>query len=420
MDPPDKVILVISQVYVPDPASVGQHMADAAAEMARRGWNVRVLTSARGYDDPSRQYAAHETRDGVRIDRLPLSSFGKGSVAARLAGQLLFLFQCFIHGILMGRISALFVTTSPPLTSLAAVPLSILKRAPLKYWVMDVNPDQMIELGKLSPAAPMARMFNFLNRRILRRAELIVALDRFMAERLLKKADIADKLEVMPPWPHDEHLEALEHDANPFRAEHKLTGKFVFMYSGNHGFSTPIKTILDAALRMRDRDDIVFMFIGGGVRKQEVKDIIAAHGADNIRDLPYQPLDQIRYSLSAADVHLVSVGDDVVGVVHPCKVYGAMAVARPILLLGPDPCHISDLIRKHDIGWHIHHGDIEQAERTLRAIADTRPARLHEMGQRARAVITEHLSQRMLTTRFCDLLERRDAGRASPPIREHA
>ena len=49
-------LLVLSQVYVPDPASVGQHMADAAQSMAARGYRVRVLTAGRGYDDPSVKY----------------------------------------------------------------------------------------------------------------------------------------------------------------------------------------------------------------------------------------------------------------------------------------------------------------------------------------------------------------------------
>lgn len=68
------------------------------------------------------------------------------------------------------------------------------------------------------------------------------------------------------------------------------------------------------------------MCIGGGNGKKEVDDKIAA-GARNILSLPYQPLEEIKFSLSAADVHVVSMGDDMVGIVHPCKVYGAMTVA---------------------------------------------------------------------------------------------
>ena len=35
--------------------------------------------------------------------------------------------------------------------------------------------------------------------------------------------------------------------------------------------------------------------------------------------------------------------------------------SRPILLLGPDPCHVSDLVREHRLGWQISHGDVDAA-----------------------------------------------------------
>jgi len=69
MTPRPKTLLVLSQVFVPDPASVGQHMADVAFEMARRGHKVLVYASARGYENPSVIYPAHETLQGVEIRR---------------------------------------------------------------------------------------------------------------------------------------------------------------------------------------------------------------------------------------------------------------------------------------------------------------------------------------------------------------
>jgi len=279
-------------------------------------------------------------------------------------------------------------------------------RVPIKYWVMDLNPDQMIVLGRLTERSLPARVFNFINRRILNRAADVVVLDRFMAERLARKCDVSAKQTLMPPWPHDDHLAVVNHADNPFRREHDLNGKFVIMYSGNHGYSTPITTVLQAALKLQDMDNLVFMFIGGGVGKKEVEDTIAEHKPPNIVSLPYQPLDQIKYSLSAADVHLVSAGDTVVGVVHPCKVYGAMAVSRPILLLGPDPCHVSDLLSEHRLGWHIMHGDVDAAVATLREIVETPAAEIKAMGERGRDIITTRLGKQVLCGRFCDVLER--------------
>ncbi len=408
--PRSGTILVLSQVYVPDPASVGQHMADAAAELSQRGHRVVVLTSARGYDDPTVKYPPHETRDGVEIRRLPFSSFGKASIPRRLLGGVLFMLQCIVRGLFTPKLEAILVSTSPPMCAAAAMVIAFFRRVPIKYWVMDLNPDQMIELGKLRPDALPVKLYNTFNRMILRRSADVVALDRFMAARLNRKIDVNHKLAVMPPWPHDDHLGIVRHEENPFRKEHGLDGKFVIMYSGNHGFSTPVKTVVDAALKLQHRDDIVFMFIGGGVGKKDVDNAIAEHKPKNIVSLPYQPLDRIKYSLSAADVHLVSVGNDVVGVVHPCKVYGAMAVSRPILLLGPDPGHVSDLVRDHRLGWQITHGDVDGAVKTLEAIVATPRAELDAMGERARDLIDRELSKQVLCGRFCDVVESGLAG----------
>lgn len=399
-------LLVLSQVYPPDPASVGQHMADAAEAMAARGWRVVVYSANRGYDDPSVKYAPREQRNGVTVRRLGLSSFGKSSIALRLLAGTLFMIQCVARGLFVRRLGCILVSTSPPMCSVAAMLVGAVRRAPIKYWVMDLNPDQMIELNRITERSLPARLFNWLNRRILRRANDVIVLDRFMADRLNRKRDVRDKQTLLPPWPHDDHLEVVVHADNPFRREHGLDGKFVIMYSGNHGFSTPVGTVLEAALRLQDHPELVFMFIGGGVGKREVDDTIARHKPSNIRSLPYQPLSQIKYSLSAADVHLVSVGDTVVGVVHPCKVYGAMAVARPILLLGPDPCHVSDIVSEHGIGWHINHGDVDGAVETIERIIATPPGELQSMGLRARELVTSQFSKDRLCARFCDVLER--------------
>ena len=104
-------------------------------------------------------------------------------------------------------------------------------------------------------------------------------------------------------------------------------------------------------------------------------------------------------------MHVVSIGDEVVGIVHPCKVYGAMAMSRPILLVGPSPCHVSDLIEKYHIGWHIPHGDVDRALRVLRGMVETPRERLDEMGRKAAEVIRTSLSKSILCGAYCDVME---------------
>jgi colanic acid biosynthesis glycosyl transferase WcaI len=402
-------ILVLSQVYVPDPTAVGQYLADAAEALAERGHDVRVITSARGFDDPTQKYPLRETIRGVEVVRMPFSSFGKKSIAHRLAGMVVFLTQALVRGLFTPRLGAILVSTSPPLASFAAVIIGALRGVPITYWAMDLNPDQMIQLGRIKETSLAARVFDFFNRLILRRAAAVVALDRFMGERLCRKHEITDKLTVMPPWPHAEHDGGVPHDENPFRREHNLDGKFVVMYSGNHALTNPIETILDAAVRMQHREDLVFMFIGGGIRKKSVEETIAKHKPTNIVSLPYQPLETIRYSLSAADVHLVTLGQEVVGCVHPCKVYGALALSRPILYAGPRPSHVTDLLSEDDpaqrIGWSIEHGDVDAALRAIDEIRALPQAELAAMGDRAAALVQERFDTKQMIDRFCDVIE---------------
>lgn len=397
-------VLVLSQVYIPDPAAVGQQMADAAAELARRGFRVVVFTSRRGYENPAQRYPARETLGGVDVRRLPLSSFGKQSLVRRMAAGLSFVVQCILRGVFVRKLDRILVSTSPPVCLLAALMIHAVRRAPIKFWVMDINPDQTVALGKLKPGSALVRLFDAFNRLLLRRSENIIVLDRFMAARINRKVDVSGKMSVIPPWPHDDCLERVAPEPNPFRSRHGLNGCRIIMYSGNLGLCTPVTTILRAALRVADLEKLVFLFVGGGLGRREIEEVLARHRPRNIQMLPYQPLAEIRYSLSAADVHLVTLGEGMAGIVHPCKVYGAMAAGRPILYLGPADSFIMDIMRDNSIGWHAAHGAVDAAERIIREIARLPPAQLALMGDRARAIAAEKFTGKKLCSRFCDAM----------------
>jgi hypothetical protein len=405
------VFVIISQVYVPDPAAVGQYLADAAAEMARRGYRTIVYTSRNGYEDSAVVFPKREVIDGVEVRRLPWSSFGKGSVKVRLIAQIIFLLQAMVRAMFVPGLKGLMVSTSPPACGIGGAIVSLVRRVPIKFWVMDLNPDQLVVMKVVGPKSFPVRLFDAFNLAILKRASDIVVLDRFMAERVQRKADVMHKMQVLPPWPQEGIVQSIPHASNPFRQQHVPAGKFVLMYSGNHSPANPLSTLLAAAQRLHGHPRLQVMCIGGGQGKKEVEACIAA-GASHIVSMPYQPLDQIKYSLSAADVHVVAMGDNMVGIVHPCKVYGVMAAARPMLLLGPAQCHIADLIDRHQLGWRVSHGDVDGAERVLRAMLDTPAEELQAMGQRAAAALAAGLNKQHLLGEFCDVLQR---GLPAPP-----
>lgn len=404
-------LLLIAQVYAPDTTTLHQHFDDLAEEMARRGWDVRVLTSSRAYDDPRIRFPAHETLNGVHIRRLPLSSFGKRSISLRLLAQLLFMLQAVVHGLLTPGLTAVVASTSPPFAGFGAATIGFVRRVPFLWWVMDLNPDQMVAAGKLRARSLLVRFCDWMNCITLQLAAKVVPLDAYMAERLVRKADVAAKMVVIPPWPHieppadDEQGAArLARAGQSFRGLHDFGDRFVVMYSGNHAIQHPLDTLLDAAARLQQDPRIVFVFIGAGAGKAGVERRIAA-GTKNLVSLPYQPQDALEESLGAADLHVVSMGAAVVGIVHPCKIYGAMAAGRPVLFFGPRESHAGAIVEPRGIGWRVEHGDVEGTIAAIHeAVAMGAEARL-AIGRRAAGVVAAEISRWKLLSRMADLVD---------------
>ena len=400
-----RTLVVISQVYVPDAMAVGQQLADAAEEMARRGWRVIVYTSNRGYDDPDIRFPSRERRGGVEVRRLPLSSFGKTSIPIRLLAQSLFLGQAILRTLFVPGLTAVLTTTSPPFGGVGGGLLAILRRCGSVWWVMDINPDQMVAAGKLGPRSLPVRLFEWLNRFTLARARDVVVLDRFMADRIRAKLEVGSRMRIIAPWAHEQHLAVVSHAENPFRHEHCLDGKCVVMYSGNAGLSTPLDTLLAAARRLEHDRRFHFMFIGGGIVKRQIDEMVARDSPPNISCLPYQPLDRIKYSLSAADIHVVSIGDESVGIIHPCKIYGGMALGKPILALGPDASHLGDIVRQSKGGWIHRHGDVDGLVATLDRFVAMPQSERDAIGARALDCLRSHYRPATLMGRVCDIVE---------------
>ena len=234
--------------------------------------------------------------------------------------------------------------TSPPLISFLAALALPLKAGKLVFWCMDLNPDEAIAAGWLKETSLTSRLLSRMLLFSLKRADHIVALDRFMKKRIESKGIPARKIDVIPPWAHDDRVRFDLDGRNAFRARHGLSDKFVVMYSGNHSPCHPLDTVLKAAERLSHRSELVFCFIGGGSEFRKVKNHAREKALNNIICLPYQPIEKLAASLSAADLHLVVMGEPFVGIVHPCKIYNILAANRRFLYIGPRESSITDLI----------------------------------------------------------------------------
>jgi hypothetical protein len=223
---------------------------------------------------------------------------------------------------------------------------------------MDLNPDEAIAAGWLRAKSPIARLLSRMLLHSLQRADRIIALDRFMKDRIQAKGIPAEKVLVVPPWSHDDHVRFDPAGREEFRSTHNLSHRFVVMYSGNHSPCHPLETLLQAAERLADNDNVAFCFVGGGSEFGKVKERARNRGWRNVLCLPYQPIEKLSGLLSAADLHVVVMGDRYVGIVHPCKIYNVLAVKKPFLYIGPNESHVTDIV-KQSSAYVSSHGDVE-------------------------------------------------------------
>ena len=336
-------VLILNQAFYPDVVSSGQHAADLAASLVEAGHEVTALADSRAYDDRAQRFPPGETWRGVSIRRVASTGFGKGARWRRAADFLSFMLSCVLRLLFLPRFDVVIAMTSPPLISFLAALAVPLKARKLLFWSMDLNPDEAIAAGWLRPQSITARLLGRLMLYSMRRAARIVALDRFMHDRICAKGIAAEKIAVVPPWAHDDRVRFDAEARRRFRERLGLSEKFVVMYAGNHSPCHPLDTLLAAAERLADHPEIVFLFVGGG---SEFRKPLALEqcGASNIRCLPYQPREELAGSLSAADLHVIIMGSTFAGIVHPCKVYNILAVGAPFLYIGPQESHVTDLM----------------------------------------------------------------------------
>ena len=389
-------ILFLNQTFHPDVASTAQYASDLAATLAERGHEVTVVCSRRAYDSPDVRYPARETWRGLHIQRIANFGFGKTAKWRRAADFGSYIANCALHLAFLAKHDVVIGMTSPPLISWLGALFARVKGGRYLFWVMDLNPDEAIAAGWLRPGSLTTRTLQAVLQYSLDRSTAVVVLDRFMADRIAAKGVARNRIATLPPWSHDDAVAYDVEGRSRFRKEHGLDGKFVVMYSGNHSPCHPLTTLLQAARELKDRNDIVFVFVGGGSQVPAVCRFKADHGLSNIVVLPYQPLDKLGASLSSADLHTVVMGDPFVGIVHPCKVYNIRALGVPYLYIGPAESHVTEL----EPEYAARHGDVEGVVRLIAAAATNGP------GGRARTGPAHEQTRERLLGQMVALVER--------------
>jgi glycosyltransferase involved in cell wall biosynthesis len=419
---PRVTLIFLNRFFHPDHSATSQMLSDLAFTLARRGGAVTVITSRQRYDAPMDVLPPRETVDGVSIYRVWTSRFGRANLLGRVIDYATFYLSAAWRLWCLARPGDVVIAkTDPPMLSVIAVPLCRRRGVRLVNWLQDIFPETAQALGVGGRAAhPHFRLLRRLRDRSLKAAHMNVVLGRRMAERMLGLGVCSDRIRIIPNWADGASIAPVQPVMNTLRREWQLGDAFVVGYSGNLGRAHEIGTLLDAMTILEKTTPIpgpvasrrnggqsppvIWLFIGNGARLDSLVAEVARRRLTSVRVKPYQPKARLAESLSAADVHLVSLRPALEGLIVPSKFYGIAAAGRPTVFVGDEDGEIAHLIARHECGRTVAVGDGAALARTILDLA-AKPDLCRRMGQRARQAFDAEFDKTFSLMRWEKLLQ---------------
>jgi colanic acid biosynthesis glycosyl transferase WcaI len=388
-------LIFLNRFFYPDQSATSQILSDLAFYLAASGADVHVITSRQLYRSPRASLPREELVNQVQVHRVATTRFGRTGLMGRGIDYASYYGSMWSRArSLVDRSDVLIAKTDPPLTSVIAFLVAREKNARLVNWLQDMYPEAAAELGVPMMQGPVGRGLRSLRDLSLRRAAENVVVSDEMGQRVRQRGICSERVHVIPNWAKDEEICPVGREQNPLRAEWGLQRKFVIGYSGNLGRAHEFETVLSAADQLRDRSDIVFVFIGGGYQFELLARAVAERNLQQtFRFFPYQRPELLKYSLNVPDVHLISLKPELEGLIMPSKFYGIAAVGRPIISISSSEGEIARLVRRHDCGLVIEPGTGRALAQALIILTES-PARVAKMGQQARAMLDDHFARR--------------------------
>jgi colanic acid biosynthesis glycosyl transferase WcaI len=239
--------------------------------------------------------------------------------------------------------------TDPPFVGAISLVVARRFRAPLVVISQDVFPEIAVQLGRLTNPA-LVSVLRLLVSIYLRRADRIVAIGETMRERLIAKGAPRERVAVIPNWVDTSLLQPEPKD-NEWSRSRGLVDRFVVMHSGNVGHAQDLDSLVRAMTYLRDVETLRAVIIGRGARHAELVELAERlEVTDAVTFMNYQPREQLAYSLSAADVHVVGLASGLAGYAVPSRLYGILAAGRPVIVAADDDSETARIVQEIGCG----------------------------------------------------------------------
>lgn len=288
------------------------------------------------------KYSERSLADKVTVDKI--IAYDRNSAIRRVFTWLYGTMQILFKLLFKYRRYEVVYVTNPPMSYL----LAYFIHRPYSIIVYDIYPEALKNIG-ITEHHPIYRLWAKWNKRLFAKAQKVITLSEGMG-KVLELYVNRSQIKLIYNWSASEKLHPIGKETNPFVKQHGLENKFIVLYSGNIGYTHNVECLVDIAKCLKDDPSILFLIIGEGKKKEMIQDMVSKAQLTSFRFLTWQNKDVLPYSLSAADVAVITLNDDTAQVSVPSKTYNLLAVGAPLMCISPQNSELARLVSKFQNG----------------------------------------------------------------------
>jgi colanic acid biosynthesis glycosyl transferase WcaI len=350
-------------------------------ELARRGHQVLHLhcpSDVTGKGALQRRDGDPPTFDVAGVPHG--EGFAKYSPAKRLVHELTYT-RRLLKRIRPFRPDVVLIANTPLFAAASLVRNLGRAKIPAVLWQQDILSVALSRHfeERMPPLGGLLRIgFDRIERRLFRRAAGVVAISEDFVPTLARWGVPDDRRNVIENWAPLDELPLRSKD-NSWAREQGLLGKTVVLYSGTLGLKHNPDLLLQAALRLQDRQDVRIVVVSEGLGAEWLD----SRRPENLLVLPYQRYDRLPDVLGSADV-LTAILEPAAGAFSvPSKVLTYHCAARPLVAALPPENLAARIIQRADSGLVRDPADIEGFIEALQRLLDDGELRAR-LGRNAR------------------------------------
>ena len=406
-------ILLLHQYFLEEDDSGGSRFNEMTRQWAEQGHEITVLAGMMHYNgDKKREeykgkWFRQKQQGHVKVWRSHVSESYNAGFAGRLWGYFSFVLSSFWAGSMKekGEFDIILVTSPPLFVGITAYFLSKIKGIPYVFEIRDLWPESAIDTGVVTNKH-IIRLAYWFEGFVYKNARLINVLTPAFRQTLIEKKGVPEEKIIFIPNAADFSLSdnLLERfDVEAFREEKGWDNRFVVTYVGAHGVANHLEQVLETADLLRETP-VLFVLIGGGMRKARLKEQAAEMGLNNVLFLdPVAKAEVFKFIMASDMGASVLKKVDTFKTVYSNKTFDYMACKKPILMAIDGVSRT--LVEESGAGIYVEPEDPKDfAEKIRMYMAE--PERILREGENGYHFAKRNFDRLALANKYIDQLER--------------